>query len=175
MKSPDGEIKQYNNNLYPWRRSRTLPRMPEQYLISNPVIVSSTSTKAYQNNNNINQHSARQQQHDEIIIGSKSPAITPSIDFNWAPHPSKIPIPPPRRKKRLFLSGLKDSFRKLVNPSQHLPKHKEEPEPIYATIFKPSQQVPQQQLQYSNILNPALSSSLTNIKVILCIFCFFLY
>lgn len=65
-------------------------------------------------------------------------AVPRDPDSFWA-HPSKMPIPPPRRKKKtLSFAGLKDTFKKFVLPEKHAKEtvildHKPN-EPIYATI-----------------------------------------
>lgn len=98
-----------NQSLYPWRRPRTMPRMPDNFPTSpTPTQLASLTTP--------------------------KPVIAP-VNTNWAPHPSKMPVPPPRRKKKLSFSGLKDTFRKFVNPNHY--KNHQEPEPIYATIQRP--------------------------------------
>ena len=110
-----------NQNLYPWRRPRTLPRMPDNFPTSPTPL----------------------QQHQMALAQSaKTTSVVPvssvigPVKLNWAQHPSKMPVPPPRRKKKLSFSGLKDTLRNIVNTGHY--KNQQSHEPVYATIIKPN-------------------------------------
>ena len=129
-----------------------MPRMPENFDRIQPLSLaargsSSPSPTPHQQvqQQKANIHSAywtqplplqqQQQQHQPLMM---------------VHHPSKMPVPPPRRKRRgLSFSGLKDTFRRIVNPGGYH-KHQQQqlpqtPEPIYATIIRPAPKQQQQQ------------------------------
>lgn len=103
------------SNLYPWRRPRTLPRMPD-------FAPSSLSPS---------QVHQMQMQHPQQQF---------QMSDSHKQQPPNMPLAPPRRKKKLFFSGLKNTFKRMVGvekspPRNSVPYYQQPPEEhIYAKI-----------------------------------------